>query len=89
MILKLSPELRQAVARQPGRPLDVEDPVTHAQYVLVRRDAYEQMQRAVDYDTSDPDPRAFYPAFAAAVEDLVDAPGLEAYEADETPRTQP
>jgi hypothetical protein len=40
----------------------------------------------VDYDTSDPDPRAFYPAFAAAVKDDVDAPGVEAYEADETPK---
>ncbi|HPM84875.1 MAG TPA: hypothetical protein PLF81_29425 [Candidatus Anammoximicrobium sp.] len=89
MIPQLSPELRQAVARQPERPLEVEVPVTHAQYVLVPLDAYERMQRSVDYDTSDPDPRAFYPAFAAAVKDDLDAPGMEAYEADETPRTQP
>jgi len=86
---QLSPELRQALSRQPGRPLQVEDPLTHAQYVLVQLDAYEQMQRAVDYDTSDPDPRAFYPAFAAAVKDDVDAPGMEAYDADEIPQKQP
>ena len=86
---QLSPELRQALARQPGQPLQVEDPLTHAQYVLVQLDAYEQLQRAVDYDASEPDPRAFYPAFAAAVKDDVDAPGMEAYDADETPQGQP
>lgn len=78
---QLSPELRQALARQPGHPLQVEDPLTHAQYVLVQLDAYKQLQRAVDYDASEPDPREFYPAFAAAVEDDVDAPGMEAYDA--------
>ena len=41
------------------------------------------------YDTSDPDPRAFYSAFAAAVKDDVDAPGMEAYDADESPQKQP
>jgi len=86
---QLSPELRQALARHPGQPLQVEDPLTGAQYVLVQLDAYEQLQRAVGYDTSDPDPRAFYPAFAAAVKDDVDAPGMEAYDADETPQKQP
>jgi hypothetical protein len=73
------------LARQPGRPLRVEDPLTHAQYVLVQLDAYEQLQRAVDYDTSDPDPREFYPAFATAVKDDLDAPGMAAYDADATP----
>ena len=75
MTPQLGPELRQVLPRQPGRPLEVEDPVTHAQYVLVRLDAYEQMQRSVDDDTSDPDPRLFYPAFAAAVKDDMDALG--------------
>lgn len=89
MTPQLSPELRQALSRQPGRPLQVEDPLTHAQYVLVQLDAYEQLQRAVDYDASDPDPRAFYAAFAAAVKDDVDAPGMEAYDADEVPQRKP
>jgi hypothetical protein len=88
MTPQLTPERRQALARQPGRPLQVEDPLTHAQYVLVQLDAYEQMQRAVDYDTNDPDPRAFYPLFAAAVKHDVDVPGMEAYDADENPQRQ-
>ena len=53
--------------------------------MLVQLDAYEQLQRAVDYDTSDPDPREFYPAFATAVKDDLDAPGMAAYDADATP----
>jgi len=82
MTPQLSTELLQALARQPDRPLQVEDPLTHAQYVLVRLDAYEQLQQGADYDTSDPDPRAFYPAFADAVQDDLDAPGMEGYDAD-------
>jgi len=86
---QLSPELRQALARHPGQPLQVEDPLTGAQYVLVQLDAYEQLQRAVDYDTSDPDPRAFYPAFAAAMKDDVDAPGMGAHERGRDSQRQP
>jgi hypothetical protein len=86
MTPQLSTELRQALARQPDRPLQVEDPLTRAQYVLVRLDAYEQLQQGADYDTSDPDPRAFYPAFAAAVQDDLDASGREAYDADGIPQ---
>lgn len=84
MTPQLSTELRQALARQAGRPLQVEDPLTHAKYVLVQLDEFEQLQRAVDYDASEPDPRAFYPYFAAAVKDDVDAPGMDAYDADLT-----
>lgn len=80
MTPKLTPELSQALASHPGEPLTVEDPVTHAQYVLVPRDVYERLQQVIDYDTSDPDPRDFYPAFAQAVQDDVDAPGMELYE---------
>jgi hypothetical protein len=89
MTPQLSPELRQALARQPGRPLEVEDPLTHAKYVLVELNEFEQLQRTVDYDASDPDPRAFYPSFASAVKDDVDAPGMEAYDADLIPQEHP
>src|SRR5436189_192063 len=74
---------------QPGQPLQVEDPVSHARYVVIQLDAYEQMQRAMDYDASDPDPRAFYPAFADAVKDDLDAPGMERYDGDAAPRKHP
>jgi hypothetical protein len=75
MTPKLTDELRQALARQPGEPLQIEDPVTHDRYILVKLDVYEQLQRAATYDASDPDPRDFYPTFAQAVKDDVDAPG--------------
>ena len=82
MTPKLSDELRQAVASQPGQPVQVEDPVTHACYVLVPLEVYEQLQRALDYEASEPDPRAFYPAFAEALKEEVDAPGMERYDTD-------
>ncbi len=89
MTPKLSDELRQALSRHPGEPVQVEDPVSHARYVIVQLDAYEQLQRAVDYDASDPDPRSFYPAFAEAVKDDLDAPGMELYDGDAAPRNGP
>jgi hypothetical protein len=89
MTPKLTDELRQALTEQPGQPVQVEDPETHARYVLVQLEVYEQLLRAMDYDTSDPDPRAFYPAFAEAVKDDLDAPGMERYDQDAAPRQQP
>jgi hypothetical protein len=80
MTPKLTDELRQALAQQSGEPLQVEDPVTHVRYVLVKLDVYEQLRRAMDYDASEPDPRNFYPAFAEAVKDDIDAPGMESYD---------
>lgn len=85
MTPKLTDELRQALAHTPGQAVQVEDPVTHAKYVLVQLEVYEQMQRAMDYDASEPDPRAFYAAFAEAVKDDLDAPGMNRNEAGEIP----
>ncbi len=89
MTPKLTDELRQALAKQPGQPVQVEDPDTHARYVLVKLEVYEQLQRAMDYDVSEPDPRAFYPAFAEAVKGDLDAPGMERYDEDGPPPKQP
>jgi hypothetical protein len=89
MTPKLTQELRRALAEQPGQPLTVEDPVTHAQYVLVERDVYERLQHALDDDAGEPDPRAFYPAFARAVKDDLDAPGMERYDNDAASHGQP
>ena len=72
MTLKLTDELRQALAEQAGQPLLVEDPVTHDRYVLLQLAVYEQLQRAMDYDASEPDPCDFYPAFAEAVKEDLD-----------------
>lgn len=88
MTPKLTDELRQALSQDPGRPLQVEDPVTHDRYVLVQL-VYERLQQAMDYDASEPDPRQFYPAFAEAVKDDLDASGMERYDEDGTAPTQP
>ena len=83
MIPKLTPELSQALAQQRGQPLEVEDPRTQTRYVLVQLDVYESLRQPLDYDASEPGPRAFYPAFAAAVNEDVDAPGMERYDQDD------
>jgi hypothetical protein len=81
MTPKLSDELRQAVANHPGQPVQVEDPITHARYVLVELGVYEQLQRAMDYDTSDPSPRDFYPLVDRVMqEDDAHDPALESYQ---------
>ena len=80
MTAKLTDELRQAIASQQGKPVKIEDPVSHVQYVLIELDDYEQLQRATELDMSDPNPRDFYPAFVAAVKDDLDAPGMELYD---------
>ena len=88
MTPQLTPELSQALAQQGGQPLQVEDPRTRQRYVLMQLDVYQSMLRAMDYDASEPDPRAFYPAFAAAVQEDVDAPGMDRYDQDNAPQGQ-
>jgi hypothetical protein len=89
MTPKLTEELRQALAQQSGEFLELEDPVTNARYVLVPLKVYEQWQGTIDYDTSEPDPRDFYPAFAEAVRDELDAPGMERYDDESAAGKQP
>ena len=89
MTPKLTPELSQALAQQCGQLLQVEDPRTQTRYVLVPLDVYESLQQARDYDASEPDPRVFYPAFAEAVKEDVDAPGMDRYDQDDAPQGQP
>jgi len=84
----LTDDLRKAIAQQPGEPLQLEDPVTHTRYVLVQLDVYERLRRAYDYDATEPDPRAFYPAFAEAVKDELASPGMASYDEDAPPRKQ-
>jgi hypothetical protein len=84
---QISEEMRLALSQQPDQPLPVEDPVTHVKYVLVQRDLFEKLQKAVEYDTSDFDPREFYPLFAKATEKDWKAPGMDCYEKDSNSRS--
>jgi hypothetical protein len=61
----------------------------HGAELLLTLDVYEQLQRAMAYDASEPDPRDFDPAFAEAVKDDIDAPGVERFDDEALPRTQP
>jgi hypothetical protein len=88
MTPQLSNELREALAKRHDQPLEVEDPKTHAKYVIVRMEVYEQLQKVAPYDDSEPDPREFYPAFLEAVKDDVDAPGMEEYDNYKPPEHQ-
>jgi hypothetical protein len=87
MTLPLSDEQRQALAAHPSEPVLVEDPQTHIQYVLLRLEDYQRLNDLVDDGT--PDPRAFYSAFAQAVKDDVDAPGMEEYDNYDLHRKKP
>ncbi|CAN5224470.1 hypothetical protein BH10PLA2_BH10PLA2_11200 [soil metagenome] len=51
------------MATQAGTPLLFEDPETHARYVILSLDWFEQMQRAMKHDTSEPTVRDCYPLF--------------------------
>lgn len=88
MTPKLTQELSQALANQAGEPLTVEDPVTNLRYVVIQLEAYERLQHAMDYDSTDPQPRDFYPAFAAAVSVDLESDGMESYDANHS-QTQP
>ncbi len=44
MTPKLTPEMREALHRTHGRPLDVEDDEERKVYVLVEKDAFVQLQ---------------------------------------------
>jgi hypothetical protein len=85
MIAKLSDEQRRALEREPGAPLPVEDPDTHARYMLVEMDLFERLQRVLP-DDGEVDPRQFYAAFGKAVASDLDAPGMEDYDNYEPPQ---
>ncbi len=81
MTPKLSQELRQALATQAGTPLQIEDPETHARYVLVQMDVFERLQHAMDYDTSEPNPSEFYPLVDRVMQaDDAHDPSLDSYQ---------
>jgi hypothetical protein len=76
MIITLSEEQREAIGKQHGEPLHVEDPLTHARYVVIELAAFERLKNLGELDLSEPNPRDFYPAFADAVQQHIDAEGL-------------
>jgi hypothetical protein len=51
MPAELSPELRRALIATPDGPLEVIDPVTKKEYVLVSADVYERVQALLGQGT--------------------------------------
>lgn len=72
-------DLRKALRESQGNPVEVEDDQTHTVYVMVTREEFQQKYQPL-YDDSEPDPREFYAAFAEAVKEDLDAPGMKAYD---------
>jgi hypothetical protein len=42
--MTITPELKQAVEQAGGRPVRIEDPETHAQYVILKAEVYDRMK---------------------------------------------
>jgi hypothetical protein len=51
-MLTISKELQQAVRASHGRPVRLTDPETHAEYVLLQADMYDQLHGLLDHETS-------------------------------------
>jgi len=50
-MLTMPKELQQAVRASHGRPLRLTDPETHAEYVLLQADIYDQLHGLLDHET--------------------------------------
>jgi hypothetical protein len=50
-MLTMPKELQQAVRDSHGRPLRLTDPETHAEYVLLQADMYDQLHGLLDHET--------------------------------------
>ena len=91
MIAKLSDEQRQALAQQPDQPLPVEDPQTKAQFVLISRDVFLQMEQALAYDDSDVTAEERLELAQRGLKDPEGwgAPGMEVYDDYQPPQYDP
>jgi hypothetical protein len=79
MTTTLSDDQRQAFEQTGGKPVDVLDPMTNIQYVLIRADQYERVRSLVE-DVQDIDPRETYPAIDAAFREGWSDPSMDAYD---------
>ena len=82
MTPRLSPEQRQALERQPDRPVFVTDPATHSAYVLLSAAAYRRVRPLLEAEEG-----AFDPVEAEPLMDEVarregwEDPQMDAYDA--------
>lgn len=50
----ISPEQRQEIEKAGQEPIRVEDPQTHARYVIVKEDVYDRMRALLEEEEIDP-----------------------------------
>jgi hypothetical protein len=87
-MLTIPKELQQAVRASHGRPLRLTDPETHAEYVLLHADMYDQLQGLLsDTPLLTPDERRVV-LMQAGLRARWDDPEMDVYN-DLDPRRQP
>jgi hypothetical protein len=52
--MTITTELRRAIEQAANEPVRIEDPHTHAAYVLLKAEVYEQMRALVEAEETDP-----------------------------------
>jgi hypothetical protein len=52
--MTITPELKQAIEQAGEQPLRIEDPVTHAAYVILREETYERLRSVAEAEKIDP-----------------------------------
>lgn len=77
----LTPEQRQAIEQAGEQPVQVEDPETHASYVILKAEVYERL-RAV-FDDADFDAREAYPLVWNVMKEDWEDPAMDVYDAPE------
>jgi len=75
MTIELTDAIRQALEARPGEPLRVIDPRTKAEYVLISKEWYEQLEQFVGLD-----PRAAYPLVDETFREGWDDPKMADYD---------
>ena len=87
-MLTIPKELQQAVRASDGRPLRLTDPTTHAEYVLLQAEMYDQLHGLLSNETSlTPDERRAV-LIQAGLRAGWDDPEMDVYN-DLDPRRQP
>lgn len=79
----LTPEQRRAIERAGEQPVRVEDPETHASYVLLKAEVYERLRAVLD--DADFDVRETYPIVWNLMKEDWEDPAMDVYDTPEKP----
>jgi hypothetical protein len=52
--MTITPELRKAVEQAGEKPVRIEDPESHAAYVLLKEEVYDRMRAVLEVEAIDP-----------------------------------